>query len=298
MNILQFELWLDCPNSCKFCAIREFKTFKLDKIQLLKKAILELDKIDWNNFDELDIIGGELLTEDLTKEHWYYFKIFFEKVIGLLKTNQIQKFYIVSSLLNRCFILKNTLDLFEEYKMLNKLSINTSWDYKDRFNDRNLIIWKDNIQEVLKRGCEIHYETILTEALIKGILNDEKEAINMISHYNIDLIRPSGSYSHSNEHLEDFFIVRKDFFKFLDKLKILNNRLYENLFNLNKRACEIHTLPTDEVTNRLNNDYIEEVKDELNDCGHDKLYTECYKDSKSCIICDILKYKELDNDNE
>lgn len=298
MSILQFELWLDCPNNCKFCAIREFKSFKLDKKQLLQQAIDRLDTIDWNKFTEMTLIGGELITEDIVDDKKAKFLEFIEKIISFLKENKLKKFYLVTALLNKNYILQDILELFRENKLMDRFSINTSWDYMYRFNEINKKIWNNNVSLVEAYNCEIHYETILTEALIKAVLTNEKEVINKISNNNLDLIRPSGSYTHSNEHLEDFFIIRKDFFKFLDKLKTLNKRLYDNLFNLEKRASEIHTLPTGEVTNRINKLYIEEIHDKVALCGHDELYRECYKDSKSCIICDILKYKEINDDNE
>ena len=293
MKILQFELWLDCPNSCSFCAIREFKSFKLNKVELINKAIRRLDTINWSDFDEMTLIGGELLTEDIIGDIKNAFLQLIEKIIQLIKDKKLKKFYLVTALLNKNYILQDILELFRENRLMNCFSINTSWDYVGRFNEVNKKIWQNNVDLVMAYNCELHYETILTEALIKAFLENKKEVIDKIMYYDIDLIRPSGSYSHSNENLKDFFPTRVNFFKFLDKLKVVNPILYNNLFNLEKRACEIHTLPTEEVTSRLNSLYVEEIKDEIASCGHDKLYRECYADSKECIICDILKHRKI-----
>jgi len=292
MNIIQFELWLDCPNNCAFCAIREFKNFNLNKANCINKAIQELNNIDYTQFDELCIIGGELLIPDLTTIEINLLLTLFNKIKALLLSKKLKKFYIVSSLLNNCPYLKDILNIFNDKKIINSFSINTSWDYKYRFNKDNKIIWHNNIDLIKSYGIDLHYETILTDDLIIAYLNDNKEVLEKINSNQLDLIRPSDSYSHSNRNLKGFFPSRNNFFKFMQKLKTENKELFNNLFNLEKRASKIYTFPTDVITSRLNKEYIEEINDTLAECKHDILYTQCYKDSNKCIICDLLKFKD------
>jgi hypothetical protein len=292
MSILQFELWLDCPNNCTFCAIREFKSQRFNKLDLIHTALEKLDEIDFKDYDDFVLIGGELITEEIEGKIKEDFLVLINKVINILKEDKIKKFYLVSSFLNKNSVIKEILELFKTNGLLNRLGMNTSWDYQYRFNDKNKDIWNDNISLIKSYGCELHYETILTDSLIGAVLDNEPEAINYITKENLDLIRPSGSYTKSNKNLKGFFPTRSNFFKFLTKIKKLNYKLYESIFDLKKRAATIYTIPFNCITHRLNSLYIEELNDELNICGHDKLYSECYADSDKCIICDILHFKE------
>ena len=97
-NFIQYELWKDCSNACKFCFNRGQQD--LDKIESLNFVIDKLDDEELNDYNEIGFIGGEFFDTQLdNKEVRTLFYKLIDKCIDKIKSNKIDKLYITTALL-------------------------------------------------------------------------------------------------------------------------------------------------------------------------------------------------------
>lgn len=295
MKLLQFEIWHDCPNRCSFCSLGDLskKTSDDEKISNILKVKNILQQIDWCNYDELGIIGGELnipLTSSLKKE----FMSLIDYVIHeLIIKSKIKKFYFMSSLMNDSPIVYEIIYKFIENHISDKIMINTSYDTIGRFNTTTKHIWDNNITKITNDDIDIHIEVILTNDFIKKYINEDKEVINLLSKYNVDFIRPVVGVGKKREDMPfDFFPERKKFFEFLSILKKKHPVLLEKFFNLKQRAVNIYVMPLNKIVQRDLENGNEDISRPTLECGHSDVFS-IYSDSNKCVLCDIEKFKKI-----
>ena len=90
----------------------------------------------------------------------------------------------------------------------------------------------------------------------------------------------------------NWYLKRKTYIKFLEKLKAEDLRLFENVLNIVQRADDI--LHSDDGYNIQHRDKItwEETGMDINPkCGHIENY-QCYSDSDACCLCDYFRVKD------
>ena len=91
-RFMQFELWKDCKNNCKFCFNKCLPD--IDKIDNLDYIISKLNDVFSDNFNEIGFIGGEIFDDQLKdKEVHDKFYQMFSIVISKAKANKIKKIY-------------------------------------------------------------------------------------------------------------------------------------------------------------------------------------------------------------
>lgn len=293
MKLLGFEIWHDCPNQCEFCALGDLRkiTTPQQKIQNINTLKSILKSIDISKYDELSLVGGELgysIPQEVKDELLYLIGYIITEYI---KENKLNKLYIMSSLMNGIGVIKDIIYKFKINNLLDKLSINTSYDTKWRFNSITKKIWEENINYIKEQGVSIHIETILTGDLIDKFLSNDGELLKIINGYNVDFIRPVSSHDRKmTEMPKNFFPERKKFFAFLMKLQQEYKDLFDKLLDMKMRASTIYVLPYNGQVIRDNEHNIEDINKELSPCGHSDVF-KCYSDSDRCIICDIDKFR-------
>lgn len=261
-NFVQFELWKDCNNHCKFCFNKgQQEINKLQSLLEIKQRVLNLD---FDNLNGIAFIGGEFFdnqldNDDVKVEFYELFNI----VNSLLKEKTIEFCFFTSSLiLNKDKYLIPFLDFLKESGNLDKYTLCTSYDLKYRFHtEDNKKVWKENALFLKENYPElkIHTEMILTGFLIDAVLNDSFNLRDFSQKFNthIDFLEPeSGLYYYDKkemiEDLSDFFPTKKAFIdfikkeafveKFIDLNRFLSPELRANslYFHYDGKSVEFH----------------------------------------------------------
>lgn len=259
-NFVQFVLWHDCKNNCKFCHNKDFgdidKNFSLDYV--LKKIS---DPTTFTNYNELGFIGGEFFDDQLSDEfvETKFYKLL-NVVVQLIENKTISKFYITTALMysNLCHLKK-----FCEFAISRNISENvlicTSYDTIARFlSTQKLENWKNNMQWLHQTFPEIktHTEIILTEDFMQKVLSGEFDiqkfqeenntTIDYISPHIVDFLhiaKEKKSKIEYNKFIPGFFPKRKTFIEFMKSQALENNKIALFKFLSNYiRADRLYTI--------------------------------------------------------
>ena len=69
LNNIQFELWKNCTNGCNFCFNKGLPcSTKEDKVRILKEVRYRLVRLNYDYYDKIGFIGGELFGNQLEDE--------------------------------------------------------------------------------------------------------------------------------------------------------------------------------------------------------------------------------------
>ncbi len=259
-NFVQFVLWHDCKNNCKFCHNKDFgdidKNFALDYVSTKMNEPSTFD-----NFNELGFIGGEFfdtqLSDILINKKFYSLM---DKVVSLLKEKTIKKFYITTALMyGDLRYLRQFCEYVQAKHIDDYVLICTSYDTIGRFLscdkrenwNRNMIWIHDKYPRI-----KVHTEIILTEDFMQRTLrNDfnisefEKKyftTIDFISPHIVDFLHVAPekrSKEAYNEFIPGFFPKRATFIQFLKTQILQNNKiaLFKLLSNY-IRADRLYTI--------------------------------------------------------
>lgn len=261
-NFIQFELWKDCNNRCKFCFNKgQSEVDKLKSLVEIKQKILNLDFTDING---LAFIGGEFfdnqLRDNLIESEFFDL---FDIVNNFLKENTIDFCFFTSSLIfDRNKYLIPFLNFLKESGNLDKYTLCTSYDIKYRFHTKeDEEKWRDTVLFLKENYPELklHTEMILSAFLIDAVLNDKFNLKDFSQKFNtdIDFLEPeSGLYYYDKKQmvkdLPDFFPTKKAFIdfvkkeafveKFIDLNRFLSPELRANslYFHYNGKLIEFH----------------------------------------------------------
>ena len=219
-NFIQYELWKECKLGCKFCYNKDQPD--IDKLTSLQFVSDKIEDEEVKNYNEMGFIGGEFFNGELKND-----KVkskFYNLVLKACHIKNIDTVYIATSLMyDTDKYLIPFLEYLKNENVLNKISINTSFDLKYRFNEVTLSLWSDNMSKLYDLyKIPLHTEIIVTQFFIDAVLNN-KFSINNFSnkyHTRIDYIEPySGFYYRDRKdfsnNLPDFFPTKNSFVKFL-----------------------------------------------------------------------------------
>lgn len=296
MKLLQILLWMYCPHNCVFCSTGdEHKMRCSSKImqQYIDDAIHIVHNTNWTEYDSIAISGGEV-DIPLSAEIFQKFQELVDILIHTVTQYNLKKCYFMSSLLGPINKpLQTVISKFQQYGIIDKLMINTSYDTKWRFTDITKTMWLANLSYIEKQNIPLHIEIILTDDMMNKYLNNNKELNNIFMKYSVDFIRPTiPAGKHKSDLPDSFFPTRKVFFAFLDKLYIYNRSLYNDMFSIQKRATKLCILEDNKSEVRDYTKELESVDRPTLKCGHNTTY-KLYSDSDRCIFCDYKKHRML-----
>lgn len=267
-RFVQFQLWRDCDCGCDFCYNKGLGNS--DKVKSLNFII---DKIKNDPivslYNEVGFIGGETFGKELSEDIKPLFFTLMKLVIEKLKSNQFKKVYLTTALLFKDLSgLFQTIDLFKENNLIDKILICTSYDTKYRFkNENSKKLWENNMYRLHEAYPQllIHTQTILTGNFINQVLSGNFNIVEFENKYqtSLDFIEPSCNTKDENiddfnKKMPEFFPKRKDFIKFLhyivennqtDINRLLNPDLHSDLL-----FVEFDDQPYEIVGRRKNGD--------------------------------------------
>lgn len=310
-RFVQFELWHDCKNGCKFC--HNIGSGDINKMDGMKFTYDKLcDQNEMQTFNEVGFIGGEFFDDQLIdpQVRAYFYHTLLAKVVELMHTGKVKKFYITSALM-----FSNTWYLYEfcKYAEGNRIAdrclLCTSYDACGRFTTpEKLDNWCNNMKFLAEYHPQIktHVETILTGAFTESVLSDCFDIKRFQEQYNttIDYISPHIiDHEHVAEHMKskeaynkfipNFFPSRDQFMRFLEKTAVKDHsiQLFKLLSNY-IRADVVYTIVKGKyyaIWGRRKTDGIF--------AGMDKMLGLTYKmgyiDSDRTMESDVEAFKEL-----
>lgn len=235
-TFLQFELWKDCNNKCKFCFNDNSKTDVKSKIERLDFVSKELETLN-GNIKKVGFIGGEFFDNQLDDD------LLLNKFISLLNTalsnKQIEQVLITTSL-----IYENTKWLsYVLHYLINteKLMICTSWDTKYRFHtQKDELIWENNVKwlHTAYPQINVHVEICPTQWHIDDVLNNKFNIKEFEKYYNVvvDYTDLNSGFNYKDKYsfqkdVPGFFPKRDDFLKFLQKVYIEDQATKDKFLN-------------------------------------------------------------------
>lgn len=319
LNTLQFELWSECNNNCKFCYLGSTKhhtdnEIKLFNIQNAYKIVSNEDI--YITYNCIGFIGGEFFQGQLnTPELKDAFYSLIKKTAEIYNKKLIKQVWITATLtIGDQHDLYNCLKYFNDY---DNVWISTSWDLEYRFHsEKQKNTWYHHIKslKVNYPSIKINVTTILTQALIEHYLNSSFRFYDMAQEYSFTWFfkhpgtflpwKTKGTFEElrklkiaCNEIIPKFFANRQDYIKFLIKFKEQEPKDYfARLYNINLRA---DTLIKGDNSGHLNTS-IRQKDNKLDlpefnalPCGHTFVYS-AYIDSDNCILCDTKAIGEFE----
>lgn len=204
-NFLQFELWKECNNNCRFCFSRLQKD--VDKVNSMEEIYKILSSSIVHEYDIIGFIGGEFFNGQInTNKIHDKFYLLINKIIEYLNNNTIKQFYITATLIqNSHDDLIEFLDYIESHNLIDRILLCTSYDVKYRFhNNRGKELWEQSIKLLHDKypRLKIHVEIICTQALIDAMMNNEFDLVEFKKEFNVDVdfLEPNTAF----ETVEEF----------------------------------------------------------------------------------------------
>jgi hypothetical protein len=224
-KFLQYQLWSECTNGCKFCLCRD--QIPIDKKFALQFILKKLDEDEVKEFDEVGLIGGEIFDGPLDDPE---VNELFYKVLRKICCMHFKKIYIATNLIYDIYKhLVPCLEFLKKMQVAEKVLICTSYDTKWRFDGYKCglpkkHLFKNNMRWLHQYYPEFntHIEIILTGDFIDKVLNGDFDISYFSNYYKsrVDYIEPtSGWYYNNKEQLQEvcpnFFPTKEKFIKFL-----------------------------------------------------------------------------------
>jgi len=249
-KFLQFEMWKECHNGCKFCCNKGQKD--LEKSSSLQFILKQLDDPEVDEYNEIGFIGGEFfdceLRDSVVKDLFY--KIF-DKCANMVKDGKKDKIYITTALIyNMGNYLIPFLNHMRDLEVLNKILICTSYDNAYRFHTvEKEELWKSNMLKLYKLYPELglHTEIIMTQFFIDAVLNDEFDIKEFQKKYHTrcDYIEPaSGLYYKDKKEasldLPGFFPTRNSYIEFLYKAAEDESIDFNSFLSMELRSSKLY----------------------------------------------------------
>lgn len=240
-KFIQYELWKDCRNHCKFC-YNYGQSDKYSKTKSLDHFLKKLDDLEVDEYDEIGFIGGEFFDnqlEDLDVRNKFY--QLFEKCAEKRKVGKLNKLYVATALMfdpNPYLI--PFLDYLKEIGLLDITLLCTSYDLKYRFrNHYKKELWEANMLMLNEMYPELtlHTEIIMTEFFMQEVIDDKFSITDFHNRFHtwIDYVHPQRWTSkltkeQCNTIIPDFFAHKDTFIKFLRKTAIEKHEINLNTF--------------------------------------------------------------------
>ena len=296
-HVVQYGLWPNCNNNCKFCLRMNREVWNK------KRLLLEIDRVrenikyvDWKDkfADGISILGGEIYfvtDKDIQDKYMLLIDDIIDKIL-LVSPSQFCRYSTVTNGMYDPAFLFRVIDRIKERTGSTKfVDMNFSYDIKYRYpNEEKRLLALENIKRFRDRyNYAVGVQMILTQYLIDDILSkkfDFKDFIeNELKGCNFCFLYPHPI--HSGFTLNDFFFKREDFLKFCIYLKENFPQIYSNMYSsTNASAIYKYTGMHNKNKDTTQEPVLSDGKEELTDCGHSVLYR-CYADSNECMLCDL-----------
>lgn len=314
---MQFELWKQCNNRCKFCYLAEESIFVPEKVKLenLRKVGLIIDEY-FNTHSEqikaVGFLGGEFfqgqMDTDAIKHDFYELC---KKCFKLIDEDRIRDFWCYCTLtIGDQKDLYKLVDLFDSLvkdKEKHHFWIQVSYDTEGRFNQPGkLENWNYHMLNLQKFPfIRFNVTSIMTEDFLQKVLSGELDLAKFQEKYKNHFFLKQGNIigDMTKEQIVEkfpwFFPKRKTYLDFLHKLKKENPILFDELLNISFRSDFMYN-SLENQDERTLTPYVRDKEtweesgmDPLK-CGHMQMY-QYYADSDACCLCDYFKIKDKED---
>ena len=317
---IQFEIWEECNNQCKFCFLGSGNRYSSDDVKLnsLTRVMNKIsDESLYDTYNIVSYIGGDFFQGQLKNEQVH--KLFMDIMDKTAYFVDIGK--LIEVWINATLTIGDQADLYEtlnKFKDKSKIWICTSYDTIGRYHtDKMFENWDYHMKNLKKIYPEININvsTIVTGDLIDKYLDDQFSFLKFQDEYDCTMfLKTPGTPTpatfpqtiknkkYFNENiLNNFFPTRSKFLKFLAKYKQeVPEYIYDKLYNINYRADDLYK---NTINNKNEYVHLHRVKNKKmadykidedgnisghapeNVCGHSISYAP-YVDSDQCFICD------------
>lgn len=300
-NMVQYGVWSNCCNACKFCLREERIPYSKEKqLYWLGKIKENINYLDFQNqfSNGVSLLGGELYyitDKELQDSFLELIDIIIEKVLKV-SPNPYCKYSTVTNGLYEPTFLYKVIDKIVDAVGIEKVDLNFSYDLKYRFKD------EEDRLKCLKNINDFHnrynYKVGVQMILTQYVINEWKEGRFEVNKF-IEETIPGNIISFLYPHpiktgfeLDDFNFKRKDFLNFVKYLKTECYEIYYNFLQSTKNSCTFKYtgLQDRERDDETSQPRLTDGKEIINSkCGHSVLYT-CYSDSDRCVLCDLNNF--------
>jgi hypothetical protein len=299
MAMVQYALWNDCKNACKFCLLKErVFTSTEQKIDLLRQTRENIDLIDWNAFpDGISLLGGEIYDQtDATLQAAFYDLI--DVIIEKVLTKPQARYSTVSNCMyDPEVMLFPTVDKIASKVNIAVVDFNASYDLLYRYSseeDRLRVI--DVVNRFSERyNYAVGVQMILTQHVI-DLFASGKSLGDLQRGFNektiLTFLYPHPVHRGSKEPLPNFRFSRSSFLSWAYDFKHSYPTQWKNFYLscINSEGFKFSGLYDKASGDTTQPPLLCGGKELKNpDCGHSTLY-ECYSDTDDeCMLCDILE---------
>ena len=309
---MMFELWTECNNLCKFCYLGQANrktedSKKIANVKDVQNIIANTFTEDLEQYKAIGLIGGDFFQGQLrnpeVKEE--FFKLA-KQIFDLIEKDQVRDFWCYCTLtIGDQEDLYELVDLFDKTitdKSKHDFWVLVSYDTWGRFHTPGR---KENWEKHMLKlqtypFIKFNVTSILSEDFCEKVLSGEHNLIEFREKFKINSFffkQPTHTADYDSKEkmmavFPNWYLKRKTYIKFLEKLKREDTRLFDNVLNIVQRADDI--LHSDDGYNVQHRDKItwEETGMEINPkCGHIENY-QCYSDSDGCCLCDYFRVKD------
>ena len=291
---LEFLLWSNCMNKCKFCWQRLFndETTWLDEEHKLN-AICGCSEIIAEKAHDctIMIVGGEVYCDQGEKVNEALKKLY-TQIAEKARAGEVELLYANTNLTydNRENLV-NLLDAFEGVE--DALRLTTSFDLKGRFNESTKKMFLDNLAFINENYPKVHsvVNMIVTKAVADAVLKEG---------YNTHWLLEEYPHAVAEVNLIPYIPIKGDRsldVKFSENVKVLEiankrrpgylkNYIQSLDSNQHKELFEYH----------CDVGYVDRTAS-TNPCGHNENFTLVNGADDGCHECYICKLKEYYRDN-
>lgn len=306
-NMVQYSLWSNCCNQCKFCLIKNKdilnKQQQLESIEAIRKNI---DYVDWKDkFSAgISLLGGEIyFVKDREIQEAYLNLVddIIEKILKVSNDPNCRYSTVTNGIYSPEFLYE-VVDNIASRTSVGFVDMNFSYDMKYRFKN------EEDASRVLKNINSFHdrynyrvgVQMILTQYVIdmwkEGKFDVNKFIEEKIPGNNLEFLYPH-PINKSLPPLSDFNFSRNDFFKFIAYLREANYDVFKSfiLSTMNSGTYKYNGYSPFSIHFKHYTDQpkLTEERAELLPCSHSVLYR-CYTDSDKCMLCDLYSLYEDD----
>jgi hypothetical protein len=293
MRMLQYLLWTNCNNNCKFC-IRGDKsdayTNTSDMITSVKRAYTSIKTQDWSKYDGgISVIGGELFyvtDQKLQAELLLLFKLICEEILTKRENTHL---VLITNLIYDVTFLENVLNIFRSFGVESQVQLHTSFDIKYRYkNTEDQNLYFNNIKRLRSTypNIKITVQCIVTQYFIDAVTTRVFEIESFEDTYDVKFALLVPLKSNLSIQLQDFFPKRREFINFLVKLATDNPLVFRQFVNSAKYAFTSKDFIDTQNDEELIPSNSAILYPDVLKCGHSDIYL-CYSDSDNCMLCDI-----------
>lgn len=279
---------------------------KLHNISKVSNIIKDTFTEELEQYKAAGFIGGEFFQGQMRNpEVKTAFFALCKQVFDLIEKDKIRDFWCYATL-----TIGDQKDLYELIELFNQTVTDkekhhfwvlVSYDTWGRFHtDKMKNNWETHMLNLQKYPfIRFNVTSILSQDFCEKVLSGEHNLTEFRKKFNISSFffkQPTKTHDYNSK--EEFaavypgwFLKRKTFIKFLEKIKAEDPALFDNVLNIVQRADDILQSGNDYKGQHRNKITWEESDMDVNPkCGHVLPY-QCYVDSDACCLCDYFKVK-------